>query len=158
MHYYAYTHLPVGTVLLVGDGTNLSAIYWETYKHTPKPHDDWVADASHFAEVLRQLENYFGGRQKTFDIPYEATGTVFQKRVWQELTTIGFGETRTYQSIADAIGAPRAVRAVASAIGRNPLSIIVPCHRVIGSNGTLTGYAGGIASKRRLLELEGVIL
>lgn len=158
MRYYMYTTTPAGVIMLVSDGSKLTAIYWDVYKHTPKPQPDWIEDPTRFATVLQQLEDYFTGRQKTFDVIFEAVGTPFQKRVWAELATIQFGETRTYQQIADAIGSPRSVRAVASAIGRNPISIVVPCHRVIGSNGKLTGFAGGVESKRLLLELEGVLI
>jgi O-6-methylguanine DNA methyltransferase len=143
--------------MLVGDEAKLTAIYWAVYKHTPKPHPDWIEDKAKFTPVLEQLQKYFAGEQKTFDVVFEAAGTPFQKRVWNELSKIGFGETRTYQQIADAIGSPKSVRAVAGAIGRNPLSLIVPCHRVIGSNGKLTGFAGGIESKRLLLTHEGVL-
>lgn len=158
MHYYTHTITPAGKIMLVSDGSKLTAIYWDVYKHTPQPKLEWVEDKMHFASILEQLDNYFTGNHKTFDITFEATGTPFQKRVWAELSKIGYGEIRTYQQIADAIGSPRSVRAVASAIGRNPLSIVVPCHRVIGSNGKLTGFAGGVQSKRLLLELEGVSL
>jgi len=157
MNYYTHIDTPAGKVMLVGDGSKLAAIYWDVYKHTPEPRADWTEDKTKFTMVLGQLEDYFAGRQTTFDVIFEAAGTPFQKRVWAELSKIGFGETRTYQQIANAIGAPRSVRAVASAIGRNPLSIVVPCHRVLGSNGKLTGFAGGIESKRLLLELEGVL-
>jgi len=156
MHYYLYTTTPAGKVLLVREDEKLAAIYWDVYKHTPQPSPDWIEDRSRFQGLLDQLEDYFAGRRKTFDLAFEANGTPFQKRVWAALLTIGYGETRTYQQIADAIGSPTSVRAVASAIGRNPLSIVVPCHRVLGSNGKLTGFAGGIESKRMLLEREGV--
>lgn len=154
--YYSYKDTPVGKILLVGNRHTLQAIYWDVYKYAPQPKADWIEDSAEFSDCTAQLDDYFAGRQKKFTVQFEATGTPFQKRVWKELSTIGFGETRTYQQIADAIGSPSAVRAVAGAIGRNPLSIVVPCHRVIGSNGKLTGFAGGIESKRALLELEGV--
>jgi methylated-DNA-[protein]-cysteine S-methyltransferase len=104
--------------------------------------------------VLRQFDEYFAGERSAFDIKVDAMGTPFQKRVWHELSKITYGETRSYQQIADAIDAPKAVRAVATAVGRNPLSIIVPCHRVVASNGKLTGYSGGIKCKEMLLSLE----
>jgi methylated-DNA-[protein]-cysteine S-methyltransferase len=157
MTYYTFLETPVGTVMLTGDGTTLHAIYWEVYKHTPAPDPTWIQDRAIFDSVIRQLDDYFAGDRTLFDVAQQVSGTPFQKRVWAELSTIGFGETRTYQQIADAIGAPKAVRAVANAIGRNPLSIIVPCHRVIGSNGSLTGFAGGVESKRALLKLEGAL-
>lgn len=157
MMYYTRLDTPVGKVLLTGDGATLYAIYWDVYKHTPVPSDDWVEDKTQFEPVIKQLDDYFTRKRTGFDVTFLASGTPFQKRVWNELSTIGFGETRTYQQIADAIGSPTAVRAVASAIGRNPLSIIVPCHRVLGSTGKLSGFAGGIESKRMLLQLEGVL-
>lgn len=157
MIYYTQLETPVGKVLLVGDGTIVHAIYWDVYKHTPAPSPDWIENKSQFEPVIEQLATYFARKRTEFDVPFLATGTPFQKRVWQELSKIGYGETRTYQQIADAIGSPTAVRAVASAIGRNPLSILVPCHRVLGSTGKLSGFAGGIESKRMLLQLEGVL-
>lgn len=158
MHYYTYTTTPAGKVLLVADKTTLHAIYWDVYKFTPQPEPDWIEDRTHFTAILKQLVEYFAGLRTTFDIDFVANGTLFQKRVWAELSAISYGETRTYLQIAQAIGSPTAVRAVATAIGRNPLSIVVPCHRVIGSNGALTGFAGGIESKRLLLEREGLLI
>lgn len=156
--YYTYTTTPAGRVMLVGENEKLTALYWDVYKHTPQPSPDWIEDHSHFKTVLDQLDEYFAGHRKAFDTAFAANGTPFQKRVWAALSTISYGETRTYQQIANAIGSPTSVRAVAAAIGRNPLSIIVPCHRVVGSNGKLTGFAGGIESKRILLEREGVTI
>jgi len=106
-------------------------------------------------EAIRQLRLYFAGHLRQFDLPLELIGTDFQKRVWNALLTIPYGETRTYTQIASQIGAPRAVRAVGAANGRNPIPIIVPCHRVIGASGSLVGFGGGLEWKRKLLELEG---
>ncbi len=111
-------------------------------------------DRAAFAEVRAQLEAYFEGKRTTFDLALAPVGTDFQRRVWKALAAIPYGTTTTYAAIARAIGKPRAVRAVGAANGKNPLSIVVPCHRVIGQDGTLTGYGGGLANKRRLLELE----
>lgn len=105
-------------------------------------------------EVFRQLQEYFAGTRREFSVPYELRGTEFQKRVWAALEQIPYGETRSYRDIAQAAGSPKAVRAVGAANGKNPLWIIVPCHRVVGADGTLTGYAGGLEMKRALLELE----
>jgi len=105
-------------------------------------------------EAECQLREYFAGERQQFDMPYDTVGTEFQKKVWQALLTIPFGETRSYQQIAEQIGNPKAVRAVGAANGKNPLSIMAPCHRVIGSNGKLTGFAGGLTVKAFLLELE----
>lgn len=109
-------------------------------------------------EVFGQLQEYWSGQRKTFDFPYELRGTEFQKKVWAALETIPYGQTCTYGDIARMVGRPKAVRAVGAANGKNPMWIVVPCHRVVGSNGTLTGYAGGIEMKRRLLELEQRVL
>ena len=108
-------------------------------------------------ETVRQLRAYFAGDLRVFDLPLELLGTDFQKRVWHELETIPYGETRSYMQVATAIRAPHAVRAVGAANGANPIPIIVPCHRVIGSSGKLTGYGGGLPLKKRLLELEGAL-
>ena len=109
------------------------------------------------APYARQLEEYFAGRRRQFDLPLDLHGTEFQKRCWQELLKIPYGETRSYADVARAIGNPSAVRAVGLANGQNPIAIIVPCHRVIGSDGSLTGYGGGLETKRKLLELEGAL-
>ena len=109
-------------------------------------------------KVFSQLQEYFSGQRQTFDFPYELRGTEFQKKVWAALETIPYGQTRSYREVAQAVGNPKAVRAVGAANGKNPMWIVVPCHRVVGTNGTLTGYAGGIDMKRRLLELEQQVL
>jgi O-6-methylguanine DNA methyltransferase len=108
-------------------------------------------------EAVRQLEAYFRGELREFQLPLDFEGTDFQKRVWRQLQTIPYGQTRSYSEIAQAIGRPRAVRAVGAANGANPIAIVVPCHRVIGANGTLVGYGGGLPLKKRLLELEGAV-
>ncbi len=120
-----------------------------------KAETEIIEDASRTAEVRRQLEEYFAGRRQEFDLPLAPRGTPFELSVWEELRRIPFGETRSYADIARALGKPAATRAVGRANGANPLPIVVPCHRVIGSNGSLTGFGGGLAAKARLLELEG---
>jgi methylated-DNA-[protein]-cysteine S-methyltransferase len=112
-------------------------------------------DAPVLSRTVAQLGEYFAGRRRVFDLPLAAAGTAFQETVWAALAAIPFGETRSYGDLARDLGRPRAVRAVGAANGRNPLPIVVPCHRVIGADGSLTGYAGGMARKRWLLELEG---
>ncbi|MGC4013280.1 MAG: methylated-DNA--[protein]-cysteine S-methyltransferase [Luteolibacter sp.] len=149
---------PVGQLTLVAGQTGLAAILWEnddpdrvrlgTLDETP--------DHPVLVETARQLEEYFAGRRSVFEVPLEFHGTGFQKDVWAALLTIPFGETRTYAQIATQVGRPSAVRAVGAANGRNPISIIAPCHRVIGTNGKLTGFAGGLEVKARLLALEGI--
>lgn len=148
---------PVGTLTLVATDAGLAAILWEN----DRPHrvrlDIAAEDATHpvLVEAARQLKEYFAGRRTTFDLKLDPEGTPFQRRVWNALLTIPFGETRSYAQIAEQIGNPSAVRAVGAANGRNPISIVTPCHRVIGSTGKLTGFAGGLETKARLLALEG---
>lgn len=151
---------PLGALLLVGDdvdggGVALRGIYFDGAAHSTKAIPPGAReDAGAFAHVIEQLDAYFEGERTSFDLPLAPQGTTFQREVWRALAAIPYGETTTYAAIATAIGKPRAVRAVGAANGRNPLSIVVPCHRVIGRDGTLTGYAGGIANKRALLALE----
>ncbi|HEX3554964.1 MAG TPA: methylated-DNA--[protein]-cysteine S-methyltransferase [Thermoanaerobaculia bacterium] len=120
-----------------------------------KAETEVIEDASHTAEVRRQLEEYFAGRRQEFDLPLAPRGTPFELAVWEELRRIPFGETRSYADVARALGKPAATRAVGRANGANPIPIVVPCHRVIGSDGSLTGFGGGLAAKARLLEIEG---
>jgi methylated-DNA-[protein]-cysteine S-methyltransferase len=147
---------PVGRLKLVAGDAGLVAILWED------DHPDRVrlgamretADHSILAETESQLGDYFAGRRQTFSVPLAFRGSAFQKQVWEALLTIPFGETRTYGAIARQIGRPSASRAVGAANGRNPISIVAPCHRVVGSNGALTGFAGGLAAKQHLLDHE----
>jgi len=140
----------------VARGDSLAAILWETDNPRRVRLDDPSEDPDHpvLAETERQLGEYFAGRRRRFDLTLDFAGTDFQQQVWRALLAIPYGETRSYSDIARQIGAPDAVRAVGAANGRNPISIIAPCHRVIGANGSLTGFAGGIEIKRRLLALE----
>ena len=163
MHFYnstVYTKMtsPLGTVVLSATDMGLSGIWFDGQKHTP-PYKDWQAssDDKFLLQAKDAVDAYFTQKTKRFDIPLDLhAGTAFQQKVWLALLEIPFGRTVTYQQISQHIGAPTAVRAVAGAVGRNPISIVVPCHRVIGSNGTLTGYAGGLDRKLALLTLEGV--
>jgi methylated-DNA-[protein]-cysteine S-methyltransferase len=118
------------------------------------PRPEWVEDAAPFAEVTRQLDGYFAGDRTEFDLPLHPTGTPFQLEVWEALTAIPYGEVRSYGQVAEQLGRPGASRAVGLANGRNPIAVIVPCHRVIGASGSLTGYGGGLHRKRLLLDLE----
>jgi methylated-DNA-[protein]-cysteine S-methyltransferase len=148
---------PVGRLRLVGTDEGLAAILWEN----DRPHRVRVnieaEDNGHPAlvEAERQLEEYFGGHRTAFALELDFVGTDFQRKVWNALLTIPFGETRSYGQIAKQIGSPNAMRAVGAANGRNPISIVAPCHRVIGSTGSLTGFAGGLDAKAYLLALEG---
>jgi methylated-DNA-[protein]-cysteine S-methyltransferase len=149
---------PVGVLTLIASYDGLAAILWENDRAAGRVRREVVCeDAKHpvLRETERQLAEYFAGRRKVFDLKLDFVGTEFQKRVWRALLTIPFGETRSYAQIARQIGHPKAVRAVGAANGRNPISIVTPCHRVIGSNGALTGFAGGLATKEHLLRLEG---
>lgn len=147
---------PVGALRLVASDTGLVAILWENDDPARVRLGPATERADHpvLAETARQLRAYFAGELSAFDLPLDARGTDFQKSVWAELSRIPFGETRSYADLARAIGRPVAVRAVGAANGRNPISIVVPCHRVIGSNGALTGFAGGLEAKQTLLTLE----
>jgi methylated-DNA-[protein]-cysteine S-methyltransferase len=143
---------PVGELTLMSNGNALTAVLFENprYALPEQPRGDDKIIAS----TRRQLDQYFAGKLKSFDLPLAPQGTPFQQRVWQALQAIPYGVTRSYGEQAKAIGNPAAVRAVGLANGRNPISIIIPCHRVIGANGTLTGYGGGIERKQFLLDLE----
>jgi len=148
---------PVGELKLVANGSRLVAILWENDKPNRVRLGPMVEapDNPVLVKTARQLEEYFAGTRDGFDLELDFVGTAFQKKVWAALLTIPFGETRTYSQIAEQIGHPSAVRAVGAANGRNPLSIVAPCHRVIGASGKLTGFAGGLEAKERLLVLEG---
>jgi methylated-DNA-[protein]-cysteine S-methyltransferase len=155
---YSYKMIdsPVGQLKLVASDKGLAAILWENENPKRVRLSALSEDPDNpiLLETERQLAAYFAGKLKAFTVPLDFKGTEFQKSVWQALLTIPFGETRSYGEIARQIGQPTAVRAVGAANGRNPISIIAPCHRVIGSNGALTGYAGGLAAKERLLGIE----
>jgi len=151
--YYSRIDSPVGPLLLAVSERGLVALEFGRGKIPA----GWVESEEKIAPCARQLAEYFAGRRRRFHLPLDLHGTDFQKRCWQELLKIPYGETRSYADIARAIGNPLAVRAVGLANGQNPVAIIVPCHRVIGSDGSLTGYGGGLEVKRRLLELEGAL-
>ena len=151
--YYSCVGSPVGPLLLAVSERGLVALEFGRGKIPA----GWVESEEKTAACARQLEEYFAGRRRRFDLQLDLRGTDFQKRCWRELLKIPYGETRSYADIARAIGNPAAVRAVGLANGQNPIAIIVPCHRVIGSDGSLTGYGGGLETKRKLLELEGAL-
>ena len=152
--FYAEMESPVGGLRLVGDGEKLRQVWFLEGRRRKGPDEDWKRNERLFAEAVRQLRAYFAGELREFDLPLEMEGTEFQLAVWQELRRIPYGETTTYLELAKRIRNPKAVRAVGLANGQNPIPIIVPCHRVIGSDGSLTGFGGGMENKRRLLELE----
>jgi len=153
-HCYSELESPVGTITLCGDGTALTGLYMWRHKHWAGLESAWRRDDASFAAVREQLAEYFAGERQTFDVPLKFGGTEFQRRVWQELVRIPFGRTISYGELARRVGNPAASRAVGAANGRNPISIIVPCHRVIATSGALTGYGGGIENKERLLAWE----
>ncbi len=150
---YRYLDTPIGRLRLVSTGSRLAAIEFE--QHHSEPGADTQTTDAVLELAVAQLLEYFAGRRRQFELPLAAAGTAFQRQVWGALAAIPWGELRSYADIARAIERPRAVRAVGAANGRNPLPIVVPCHRVVGSNGSLTGFAGGLGIKRQLLELEG---
>ena len=147
---------PVGQLTLVARNGKLAAILWETERANRVRLGELVAvdDSPALLQAERQLNEYFAGTRDRFDLELDFEGTEFQKKVWAALLTIPFGETRSYSQIAMQIGSPKAVRAVGAANGRNPISIVAPCHRVIGASGRLTGFAGGLEAKQYLLTLE----
>lgn len=149
---------PVGRLTLIGSDKGLAAILWENDDPGRVRAKAEVESNDHpvLLETERQLNEYFEGKRNTFSLELDPIGTDFQKEVWSALLTIPYGETRSYTQIANQLGNPKAVRAVGAANGRNPISIIVPCHRVIGASGALTGFAGGLEAKACLLSLEGV--
>ena len=153
---YQWIESPVGQLKLIANESALVAVLWEADKPNRVLLGDMQHDPNHpiLKLTAQQLHEYFHGERKQFDVPLEFYGTDFQKSVWAELLKIPFGETRSYLQIAQSLNNPKAVRAVGAANGKNPISIIAPCHRVIGANGSLTGFAGGLDNKQKLLSLE----
>jgi methylated-DNA-[protein]-cysteine S-methyltransferase len=149
---------PLGPLFATAVGETLTGIYYEGGRHAPPISPLWIEDPHHraLADCARQLEEYFSGKRHRFELRMAPSGTPFQLRVWQEIARIPYGETISYAELAQRAGAPGSARAAGAATGRNPLSIVVPCHRVVASGGALTGYAGGLERKARLLEIEGV--
>jgi methylated-DNA-[protein]-cysteine S-methyltransferase len=148
----------IGTLTLAGDEKGLRHIFFQKEKRIVSFREDWKRMPDFFLPVKAQLRAYFKGELKQFDLPLAPVGTPFQLKVWEALNTIPYGALASYKTIAEAIGNPKAVRAVGGANGKNPIPIIVPCHRVIGSDGSLTGFGGGLETKRRLIDLERSIL
>jgi len=155
-YFYKTMKSPVGELKLVATDRGLAAVLWEDDDPKRVRLSPLAENREHpvLRETERQLNEYFAGKRKDFSLKFDPAGTAFQKKVWAALSTIPFGETRSYGEIAGQIGSTKAVRAVGAANGKNPISIVVPCHRVIGSNGKLTGFAGGLETKAFLLKLE----
>ena len=153
---YARLVTPLGTLIATAAGGALTGLYYEDGRHAPAVGADWIEDrdAAPLRECERQVREYLEGARREFHIALAPEGSEFQRRVWIEITRIPYGETRTYAELASRAGAPGSARAAGAATGRNPISIIVPCHRVVGSDGTLTGYAGGVERKAKLLDIE----
>lgn len=151
---YTFMETPIGRLLLAGDGRRLSRVGFPAGKGVVAPRPEWRRDDDAFGRAKDQLREYFDGTRREFDLPLDLQGTGFQLAVWRELARIPFGETISYGELARRIGRPTASRAVGAANGANPIPIIIPCHRVIGTNGSLTGFGGGIETKIRLLALE----
>ena len=155
---YMYLASPVGQLRLVANEQALVAVLWENENPKRVRLAELLEEAQHpvLLETARQLNEYFAGQRRQFDLPLDFEGTDFQQKVWQALLSIPFGETRSYKQIAEQIGNPKAVRAVGAANGKNPISIIAPCHRVIGASGKLVGFAGGLENKDILLKIERI--
>jgi methylated-DNA-[protein]-cysteine S-methyltransferase len=152
---YTYIDSPVGRIMLVGNFRGLLEISFMAGRTPKAPDPRWHLDDSQFGDAIAQFRDYFDGNLREFDLRLQPSGTPFQLQVWKALREIPYGETISYAELARRIGKPRAVRAVGAANGKNPLSIVIPCHRVIGSDGSLTGYGGGMENKKYLLALEG---
>jgi methylated-DNA-[protein]-cysteine S-methyltransferase len=152
--YYCYLKTPIGELLLAGREGALHLIGFPEGSMRRDPDPEWIYSEKPFKDAMRQLDEYFAGERRTFDLPICPNGTEFQLRVLEELQQIPYGSTASYADIAERIGRPTAVRAVGAANGRNPLPIVIPCHRVIGSDGAMTGFGGGIPTKKALLRLE----
>ena len=161
MNAFCYVDSPIGRLMLTSDGESLTGLYMNLYRNKPTKlpdlNGDWVQDSDidPLPAAARQIKEYFSGMRRAFELPLRLNGTEFQQRVWRELLKIPFGETRTYGQLAKRLGNPNGSRAVGLANGRNPIAVIVPCHRVIGADGSLTGFGGGIERKEWLLSHEG---
>ncbi|MGJ8691670.1 MAG: methylated-DNA--[protein]-cysteine S-methyltransferase [Thalassotalea sp.] len=145
---YAYLNSTLGLIEIAALNNGIASVFFVEEQNYQTTQDPLLTQA------IEQLQQYLAGNRQTFDLPLKPQGTEFQQRVWQALSTIAFGEVKSYQAIAEQVGSPKAMRAVGAANGKNPISIIVPCHRVVGKNGTLTGYSGGLERKAFLLNLE----
>ena len=155
---YQYMNSPVESLLIAADDNGLHLIEFHSPRHPMSRLPEWTEGNNAILDATRvQLDEYFAGARRDFDLPLAPQGTAFQKDVWQTLATIPYGETISYAQLAQRVGKPTAMRAVGAANGRNPLPIVLPCHRVIGADGSLTGFGGGLPTKQFLLELEGAL-
>jgi methylated-DNA-[protein]-cysteine S-methyltransferase len=151
---YTTVDSPIGPLMVARDDEGICALWLPVGGRAAEPANGWVREDAAFADVKEQLAEYFAGTRSTFDLPLHLIGTAFQRRVWKALLDIPCGATTSYGALALSVGAPSAARAVGAANGQNPIAVIVPCHRVIGASGSLTGYGGGLPAKRWLLEHE----
>jgi methylated-DNA-[protein]-cysteine S-methyltransferase len=158
MRYYDFFDSPHGRMLIVAGEEALTGVYFEGQKYHPALEPHWRLDAGHapLRQAVRELAEYFSGERTHFQVPVAPEGTAFQQAVWKAISTVSFGSTLTYVELARRAGCPGAARAAGAATGRNPLTLVVPCHRIVGSDGSLTGYAGGLHRKQALLQLEGL--
>jgi len=152
--YYTTIESPIGALMLVGDDVKLRGLHFVEGRRRREPEPGWVHDPAPLAYAERQIAEYFAGSRRVFDLPLETGGTPFQRAVWSALEQISYGETISYGMLAERIGNPRAVRAVGLANGSNPIALVIPCHRVIGANGSLVGYGGGLDRKTYLIDFE----
>jgi methylated-DNA-[protein]-cysteine S-methyltransferase len=152
--FYTEIESPIGPLLLTMEQEHLTNVCMNQQKRSVEVRPEWIPNERSFLAIAKQLGEYFRGKRQVFDIPLRLAGTDFQRSVWDELRSIPYGATTTYGEIANRIGNPKAVRAVGLANGQNPIPIIIPCHRIIGSNGKLTGFGGGLEKKAFLLQLE----
>lgn len=159
MNRYARPRTSLGTLLLIAEDDALTGLHFVGGKHVPPVEPAWREDPAFpiFTRCLAQVEEYLAGERAVFDLPLAPRGTPFQQRVWREIAKVPWGETITYAELAARAGAPGSARAAGAATGRNPISIVIPCHRIVATDGSLTGYAGGLARKEKLLALEGAL-
>ena len=155
MYTYDYCDTPLGRMLLVANEKGLCGLHFVGQKYFPEKGKDWTHDKKVLEKAKREVTEYFAGKRKSFAIPLAPEGTPFQRAIWREIAKVPFGETITYAELARRAGFPNCARAAGAATGRNPVGVIVPCHRIVGTNGSLTGYAGGLDKKKALLALEG---
>ena len=158
MRYYDTFESPCGGMLIAASDAGITGIYFDRQKYHPKRGSDWqhAPENAHLKDAKRQLAEYFAGERREFDLELDPAGSGFQKRVWKAISAVPYGRTITYGELARRAGFPEGARAAGAATGRNPIGIVVPCHRIVGADGSLTGYAGGLEKKRALLALEGV--
>jgi methylated-DNA-[protein]-cysteine S-methyltransferase len=156
---YARLKTPLGTLIAIAAGGVVTGLHFDGGRHAPEIAPEWREDpyASPLRECAEQLADYFAGKRQCFDLPVAPRGTPFQQRVWREIAKVPYGATITYAELALRAGAPGSARAAGAATGRNPVAIVVPCHRIVGAGGALTGYAGGLPRKEKLLALEGAL-